>query len=146
METILINIEKIPEEQEIKSLLGEDIYRCYREFCDIIISQFLPDREIWDSAGRRGKYFHGYRNNKKTTLIDIYLFSTNGQGKIKCEFNLNKRFFIILKKRELFSTETQREIDTIADYYEKNGVLLSFANFVNDKTLQDFFLLLKIVS
>jgi hypothetical protein len=57
------------------SLLGEKIYKYYSGICEDIISSLSPDLEIWNYAGRRGKYFHGYQISKKHISVHLYLSS-----------------------------------------------------------------------
>ena len=119
METRLIRIDIVPNEQELISLLGEKIYRYYSEICTNIISFLSPDLENWSYAGRRGKYYHGYWITPKSIKADLYLI----QGHITCEFHFNKRFFQkILKRRELLKSETmQKAVDYSIKYNEEYG-------------------------
>ncbi len=65
MKTDLINLDNIPTDSELVSLLGENIYNCYLAICENIVSLLSPDFERWANGGRRGKYYHGFRMGKK---------------------------------------------------------------------------------
>lgn len=148
MNTELIHIENIPNEQELVFLLGENVYEYYNDLCKTITSLLLPDTEIWDNAGRRGKYFHGYRVNKHSMLIDLYLYSINAQGYITCEFHFVKRDFQkIAKKKNLFSKQMQQKIDCSIKFNEEYGGGYSLDVIISDKeTLQDSIQIIQIIS
>ncbi len=122
MKTELMNLNNIPDEAELTSLLGKNIYMLYHELCKVITSQLSPDLEIWDRAGRRGKYFHGYRITKQSMLVDLFLHSVNKQGYITCEFHFIKRYFSkIVKQKELFGKQIQKNIDYSVKFNEEHG-------------------------
>ncbi|MDR2810396.1 MAG: DUF3788 family protein [Tannerellaceae bacterium] len=148
MKTKLIHIDNIPNEQELVFLLGKNVYEYYNDLCKTIMSLLLPDTEIWDNAGRRGKYFHGYRVNKHSMLIDLYLYSVNTRGYITCEFHFVKRDFLkIAKKKNLFNKQIQQTIDWSIKFNEEYGGGYSLDIKISDKeTLQNTIQIIQIIS
>lgn len=137
MKTEIMNLQKAPTQQELKTLLGEHIYKCYKLLTDTIMKRLNPDKEIWDSAGRRGKYFHGYRINSKVVLLDFYLTSIEGQGQVKCQFKIPKHIFQkIEKEKDIFSPKIQDSINWSADFHKQYGEF--YLNIILDEeTIQD---------
>jgi hypothetical protein len=143
MKTTLLELDTKPSDQEISTLLGKNVFSCYLLLCKAIVSLLSPDTELWDQAGRRGKYFHGYRIEKRAIVVDLYLLSVDDQGICKCEFKINRRCFEKIRKQ--MNTFCQKVQDSVQDAMEfkKNygGTYLSL--IVNDDNIQD---VLKIVS
>lgn len=136
----------VPDEHELISLLGESVYKNYNNLCEYIILFLAPDIEIWDYAGRRGKYFHGYRMSKRSILIDLYLFSTNGQGRLRCQLHFGKRCFnSILKQRMIFGKKMQEYIDSHASI-RKQYNNISFSVLIEDEILHDVIKIIEIIS
>ena len=115
-----MNLDIIPNEKEIISIIGHDLFSYYNILTKSINLILHPDIEIWDNAGRRGKYLHGYRMNSLNVLVDIYLNSINSSGKLSCTFKLPKKSLNkILKQKEFFSSTTQDNIDSAQKAMEK---------------------------
>jgi len=149
METKLINIDKIPSEQELISLLGKKSYEYYRTICENIILLLSPDIELWDYAGRRGKYFHGYQINKKAITIYQYLSSTSIYKQVTCELHFTKRLFIkILKQRNsLNSKQIQEDIDFSIKFNSEFGGGYTVNVIIRDEeTFKDVIKMIKIIS
>jgi hypothetical protein len=149
METRLMSIDNIPSEQELILLLGKTAHKYYCTICENITSLLSPDVEIWDYAGRRGKYYHGYHISKKLMTIDLFLSFINGHGQINCNFHFIKRFFVkILKHRNLFDNERIQEvIDFSIKFNEEFGGGYSMDIIIKDeKTFQNVLLIIKILS
>jgi hypothetical protein len=146
MKTTLMELDTIPEEQELLTLLGKNVFTCYQLVCKAIVSQLSPDMDLWDHAGRRGKYYHGYRVEKRTISVDLYLNSVDGQGLCNCQFHLNKRCFDnIQKQMHLFFQKVQDCVtDAIEIKKDYGGIYLSL--FVNDDTIQDVLKIITILS
>lgn len=145
MRTELIHIDNVPNEQELMSLLGNNIYEYYCILYKAIILFLTPDLEIWDYAGRRGKYLHGYRINNQSMLVDLYLSSVNEQGQLNCEFKFDKRaFYKIVKKKGFFSENTQKNIDSTIEANEKYGGFYLDV-IINNETLQDAIQIIQIM-
>lgn len=146
MKTELINIDKVPSENELVSLLGLDLNKYYNILNKSINLLLRPDLEIWDNAGRRGKYFHGYRINSSNMLVDIYLSSIHGEGKLNCEFKFQKKTLSkIQKEKNNFSKQTQVAIDSATKAMENYGGF--YLNLmIDEKSMIDTLYLLTIVS
>ncbi|GHU21002.1 hypothetical protein FACS189475_10190 [Betaproteobacteria bacterium] len=143
MRTDLLQMDGVPDERELRSLLGDDRYEWHRVLCEAIVSRLSPELEIWALAGRRGKYFHGYRNGKS---VDIYLLSIDGQGCLKCEFRLNKRMFTrILRQKDSFCEQTRKSIDGTIKIKELGGAY-TLELFIDQGALQDAFQILEILA
>jgi len=146
METELLGPNAIPEEQELVALLGERSYAYYQSVCKTVVSLLSPDREIWDHAGRRGKYYHGYRVNKGPIAIDLYLSSLDGQGWCLCEFILrNTHFNRIRKQQDYFGDKIRRSIDETMELKKKHGGT-RVAIRVNEDSIQDVLKVIDLLS
>jgi len=147
MKTRLINMDNAPNEHELVSLLGEISYKYYLEICETTISLLSPNLEIWNFAGRRGKYWHGYRIDKKSITVDIYLYSEFDH--LTCEFHFIKRFFSkIIKHRYLLNNDAiQKDIDYSIQFNKEygGGYFLSII-IRDDETFLDTQKIIKIVS
>jgi hypothetical protein len=149
METRLMSLDNVPKEQELISLLGETVYKYYCIICEDIISLLCPDFEIWDYAGRRGKYYHGYHINKKSMTVDLFLSFVDGHGQINCNFHFVKRYFLkILQHRNLLNNEQMQEsIDFSIKLNEEFGGGYSVNIIIKDEEpLQDILQMIKTVS
>ena len=147
VKTELIHIDNIPSEQELVFLLGENIHKYHNNICAVIISLLSPDVEIWDHAGRRGKYLHGYRIKKRSILVNLYLYFVNGQGSIACEFHFIKKYFLkVIKNKDLFSEQMQKSIDSCIRLNEEYGGGYYLDTIIRDEeTLQDAIQIIQIV-
>lgn len=144
-----MSLDNMPKEQELISLLGKTVYKYYCVICEDIISLLCPDLEIWDYAGRRGKYYHGYHINKKSMTIDLFLSFVNGHGQISCDFHFVKRCFLkILQHRNLLNNEqTQEAIDFSIKFNEEFRGGYSVNIIIKDEeSFQDVLQIIKIVS
>lgn len=141
-----MELDTIPSEQELSILLGNNVFNCYQLLCKTIVSLLLPDMELWDYAGRRGKYFHGYRIEKRAIIVDLYLLSMDGQGLCKCQFHINKRCFEKIRKQ--MNTFCQKVQDCVnnAIKYKKNYGGTDLSLIVNDDTIQDVLKIITILS
>jgi hypothetical protein len=146
MKTIIIELDTIPSEQELSILLGKNVFICYQLLCNAIVSQLSPDMELWDHAGRRGKYFHRYSIEKSAIIVDLYLLSVDDQGLCKCEFHINKRCFE--KIRRQINTFCQKVQDYVNDAikFKKNYRETYLPLTVNDDTIQDVLKIVTILS
>jgi hypothetical protein len=140
-----MNMDHVPDERELVSLLGEKVHDYYRVIRENIVSLLLPDLEIWDHAGRRGKYFHGWQISKKSMTVDLYLSSIDGRGQVTCSFHFIKRFFLkILKHRnDLSSEQVQQAIDFSTKFNEEFGGGYSVSVIIRDE--ESFLDILKII-
>jgi len=127
----------IPSDRELMDLLGEKIYEYYNVLCKTIVFSFDPDKEIWDSGSRRGKYFHGYYIYKKFIQVHMFLNSEY----LMCHFLLRKiHREKIRKKIEIFSKKTQKR-------FEEEGIWADFLILnENDEDFEDAIKVIEILS
>ena len=142
MKTELINISEIPNKKELVSLLGEDMYQYYINIYVVIITYLNPEIEIQDNAGRRGKYFNGFRKNEYGIILDMYLLP----NLLKCELKLTKISFAkIQNKKGLFGDITQISIDSTAKTIEKSSGAYLEVFIDNNEAYDDFVSMVKIL-
>lgn len=148
MKTELISIEQAPSKEDIKTLLSEKVYNYYENLCENIVYILNPDREIWDKAGRRGKYFHGYRYKEKYVLVDLYLMNIEGDGIVQLDFHINKNITDkLLRRKNMFTLQMQEEgINSIMELREVYNVGYNFSYKLRKETSEDtFFDIIKII-
>lgn len=63
-------LEKIPNEQELKNILGESLFEVWTKLCAAIDTQYDMDR-LWDNGGKAWTYEYKYRRGGKT-LCALY--------------------------------------------------------------------------
>jgi hypothetical protein len=115
----LIDLDRIPESNELSFLLGEDIFEYYSIICKNIVSSFTPDVERWANGGRRGKYYHGYIIDKEAISINLFLISNKDLKQLTCNFHFQKRIFMKIMKQKLhFSKKGQEAINSCIDLHE----------------------------
>lgn len=88
METRVVYLDKIPDMESIKSILGTSIFECYECFCNMVIS-LSPKIETWSGKSRRGMFFHGFDEFPKTDLKYIHIWIN--ESNLNCEVHLSKR-------------------------------------------------------
>lgn len=109
MRTDLIDLNSIPSDSELISLLGDYLFKCYSIISKDIRLLLYPNIERWAKGGRRGKYYDGFIIDQKHIQIDLFLISKQ----ITCLIYLNKRLFNkILRFRDDFSLEGNYAIDS----------------------------------
>lgn len=86
-------LEFIPTAEEIKELLGEQKYKVWVAYCDLVDSMYDMDA-IWNKASKEWKYEYKYRRG----------------GKTLCTWYLNKdRLGLLIifgqKEREIFEND-----------------------------------------
>jgi len=92
----------------------------YKEINQSINDKFCPDTEIWDFAGRRGKYFQGFRKSTSSTLIDLYFIASKieqetsiNRGKLNFNLTLDKiKSKVLIRDKENFSIEVKNAIES----------------------------------
>ena len=63
-------LEKIPNEQELKNILGESLFEVWTKLCAAIDEKYDMDR-LWDNGGKAWTYEYKYRRGGKT-LCALY--------------------------------------------------------------------------
>ena len=99
-------LEKIPNEQELKNLLGESLFEVWTKLCAAIDEKYDMDR-LWDNGGKAWTYEYKYRRGGKT-LCALYA-RENCIG-----------FMIIFgkKEREKFEASRERYSEQIQTIYD----------------------------
>lgn len=99
-------LEKIPDREEIISLIGEEAFLAWKALCTKIEETYDMDR-LWNSGGKAWKYEYKYRRGGKT-LCALYV----GEG--CCGF------MVILGKgeRDKFELERQNYSPRILELYD----------------------------
>ncbi|MDC2664879.1 DUF3788 family protein [Bacteroides ovatus] len=120
MRTDLINLNNIPNSNELILLLGKELYECYLKICKNIVLSLSPDIERWANGGRRGKYYHGYIMDKKAISIDLFFISDVEFKELICDFHFPKKMFArVFKQKQLFSKVGQEAIDSCVRLHEE---------------------------
>lgn len=147
MQIEIININNIPENKKLKSLLGDEVYEFHKLLSGIIVDKLNPDIEIWDDGGRRGKYFHGYRINKIKLIINLYLLCVNGEGLLKCELELSKLIVNkLLQNKDKFSASTQKNLQSIISNKKEHGSYFLEIRISNSDTFEDMQYLIELLA
>lgn len=88
-------LDKIPTEEDLTTLLGQDLYSVWQSLCAILDETYEMDR-LWNSGGKAWTYEYKYRRGGKT-LCGLY-------AKEGC-----LGFLVILGKEERAKFEASRE-------------------------------------
>lgn len=88
-------LDTIPNEEEMRALVGKSLYDVWNELCALIDETYDMDC-LWDKGGKAWKYEYKYRRGGKT-LCALYA----KENKIG--------FMVILGKEERLKFETDRE-------------------------------------
>jgi len=143
MKTRLINIQNIPNDKQIESILGKIVYEYYNLFCLKVISLMMPKMEIWAGESRRGKIYHGFKELSKSDVLEIEMWMNDKQ--LKCTFRFSRRKFKSLThNKDNFSKEIQTSIDTWNIYNnENNSNYYNVDIFLNEETFSSAIKLLE---
>lgn len=129
-------LDKIPNEQEMTSLVGDALYDVWNKLCALIDEKYDMDR-LWDKGGKAWKYEYKYRRGGKT-LCALYA-RDNCIG-----------FMVILGKderaefeadRENYSKEVQERYDESKIYRDGKWIMFEPAD---TSLFDDFIRLLQI--
>lgn len=63
-------LDIIPNEEEMKALVGESLYDVWKGLCALIDEKYEMDR-LWNKGGKAWKYEYKYRRGGKT-LCALY--------------------------------------------------------------------------
>ena len=129
-------LEKIPNEQELKNLLGESIFEVWTKLCAAIDEKYDMDR-LWDNGGKAWTYEYKYRRGGKT-LCTLYarencigfmiIFGKNEREKFEAS-------------RESYSEQIQMFYDAAKTYHDGKWVMFQPVDTV---LFDDFVRLLEI--
>ena len=129
-------LEKIPNEQELKNLLGEYLFEVWTKLCAAIDEKYDMDR-LWDNGGKAWTYEYKYRRGGKT-LCSLYarencigfmiIFGKNEREKFEAS-------------RERYSEQIQTIYDAAKTYHDGKWVMFQHVDTI---LFDDFIRLLRI--
>ena len=129
-------LDKIPNEQELKNLLGESLFEIWTKLCAAIDEKYDMDR-LWDNGGKAWTYEYKYRRGGKT-LCSLYarencigfmiIFGKNEREKFEAS-------------RESYSEQIQTIYDAAKTYHDGKWVMFQPVDTV---LFDDFVRLLEI--
>lgn len=129
-------LDKIPDREEMTTLVGKSLYEIWNKLCVLIDEKYDMDC-LWDKGGKAWKYEYKYRRGGKT-LCALY-------AREHCV-----GFMIILGKNERLKFETDRENygKEVQEIYDKaqtyrDGKWIMFEP-VDTSLFNDFLKLLRI--
>ena len=111
-------LEKIPNEQDLKNLLGQSLFEVWTKLCAAIDGQYDMER-LWDKGGKAWTYEYKYRRGGKT-LCSLYarencigfmiIFGKNEREKFEAS-------------RERYSEQIQMIYDAAKTYHDGKWVM-----------------------
>ena len=110
--------EKIPNEQELKNLLGESLFEVWTKLCAAIDTQYDMDR-LWDNGGKAWTYEYKYRRGGKTLCA---LYARENCIGFMIIFGKNEREKFEAS-RERYSEQIQTIYDAAKTYHDGKWVM-----------------------
>ena len=129
-------LEKIPNEQELKNLLGESLFEVWTKLCAAIDTQYDMDR-LWDNGGKAWTYEYKYRRGGKTLCA---LYARENCIGFMIIFGKNEREKFEAS-REHYSEQIQMIYDAAKTYHDGKWVMFQPVDTV---LFDDFVRLLEI--
>ena len=129
-------LEKIPNEQELKNLLGESLFEVWTKLCAAIDTQYDMDR-LWDNGGKAWTYEYKYRRGGKTLCA---LYARENCIGFMIIFGKNEREKFEAS-RESYSEQIQMFYDAAKTYHDGKWVMFQPVDTV---LFDDFVRLLEI--
>ena len=129
-------LEKIPNERELKNLLGESLFEVWTKLCAAIDTQYDMDR-LWDNGGKAWTYEYKYRRGGKTLCA---LYARENCIGFMIIFGKNEREKFEAS-RESYSEQIQMFYDAAKTYHDGKWVMFQPVDTV---LFDDFVRLLEI--
>ena len=129
-------LEKIPNEQELKNLLGESLFEVWIKLCAAIDEKYDMDR-LWDNGGKAWTYEYKYRRGGKTLCA---LYARENCIGFMIIFGKNEREKFEAS-RESYSEQIQMIYDAAKTYHDGKWVMFQP---VDTALFDDFVRLLEI--
>ena len=129
-------LEKIPNEQELKNLLGESLFEVWTKLCAAIDEKYDMDR-LWDNGGKAWTYEYKYRRGGKTLCA---LYARENCIGFMIIFGKNEREKFEAS-RERYSEQIQMIYDAAKTYHDGKWVMFQPVDTV---LFNDFVRLLEI--
>lgn len=111
-------LEKIPNEQELKNLLGESLFEVWTKLCAVVDEKYDMDR-LWDNGGKAWTYEYKYRRGGKTLCT---LYARENCIGLMIIFGKNEREKFEAS-RESYSEQIQTIYDAAKTYYDGKWVM-----------------------
>ena len=111
-------LEKIPNEQELKNLLGEYLFEVWTKLCAAIDEKYDMDR-LWDNGGKAWTYEYKYRRGGKTLCA---LYARENCIGFMIIFGKNEREKFEAS-REHYSEQIQTIYDAAKTYHDGKWVM-----------------------
>ena len=129
-------LEKTPNEQELKNLLGESLFEVWTKLCAAIDEKYDMDR-LWDNGGKSWTYEYKYRRGGKTLCA---LYARENCIGFMIIFGKNEREKFEAS-RERYSEQIQTIYDAAKTYHDGKWVMFQPVDTV---LFDDFVRLLEI--
>lgn len=122
-------LTKIPTEQELRGMIGDEACEAWNAFCGEIESLYEMER-FWNDGGKRWSYEYKYRRGGKTLCA---LYAAQDRFGLMIIFGKDERekFEAI---RGSLSEETRRTYDEATTYHDGKWVMFSHKLPVSDLT------------
>lgn len=111
-------LEKIPNEQELKNLLGESLFEVWTKLCAAVDEKYDMDR-LWDNGGKTWTYEYKYRRGGKTLCT---LYARENCIGLMIIFGKNEREKFEAS-RESYSEQIQMIYDAAKTYHDGKWVM-----------------------
>lgn len=129
-------LEKIPNEQDLKNLLGQSLFEVWTKLCAAIDGQYDMER-LWDKGGKAWTYEYKYRRGGKTLCT---LYARENCVGFMVIFGKNEREKFEAS-RERYSEQIQMIYDAAKTYHDGKWVMFQPVDTI---LLDDFMKLLAI--
>lgn len=111
---------KAPAQEEMTSLIGEDLFAVWRSLCSRIEEKYDMDRQ-WNSGGKAWKYEYKYRRGGKTLCAlyareDCFGFMVIMGKNERAEFE---------DSRQDYSSEVQKVYDESTTYHDGKWMMFN---------------------
>ena len=113
-----IMLEKIPNEQDMKNLLGQSLFEVWTKLCAAIDAQYDMER-LWDKGGKAWTYEYKYRRGGKTLCA---LYARENCIGFMIIFGKNEREKFEAS-RERYSEQIQMIYDAAKTYHDGKWVM-----------------------
>jgi hypothetical protein len=113
--------EKIPSEEDIRSLIGAERFKAWTDLCTMIDTRYEMDR-TWGSGGKAWHYEYKYRRGGKTLCA---LYAKPDVSALMMIFGKEERDKIEAGK-ENFSKRVMQVYDDAKTYHDGKWVMFEF--------------------
>ena len=132
----LTMLDKIPDREEMTTLVGKSLYEIWNKLCVLIDEKYDMDC-LWNKGGKAWTYEYKYRRGGKTLCA---LYAREGCIGFMVILGKDERFKFE-NNRENYSTEVQRIYDEAKTYHDGKWIMFEP---VDTSMFDDFMKLLSI--